>query len=403
MITSILFTAAAASGASVDPLITSNWSQSGNGYNNNTLEFNGQNAPTGCLSVAFGQVIRHFAYPNRGIGTKSYCNNKEFQCAPEDRVEADFYLTNYDYENMPDSLGWGSSDVEKNAVATLLGHVGAAVGVRYGKDGSAAAIDNPAVFKGLKRHFAMSNAVKKSRDEYSEEEWYELVKDSLLGGEPVILTGTDSKIGAGHAYIVDGIREDGKVHINFGWGGSSNGWYDLNDILVNGRYRFTEEMSAYVGLGPTQHKLNEQCGGRFGEQCEEGLFCLIDDTTRADAHGVCSSSGSEGPVDEEPAVVLKDVTQTLEGKVTKGETVNYGPFSSLGEFIVDMRGETGDADLYVGVGEVPTSSTYACRPYKSGTNENCVLDGPEDDIYIMVSGYEDADYRLTISSQVAAE
>ncbi len=38
-----------------------------------------------------------------------------------------------------------------------------------------------------------------------------------------------------------------------------------------------------------------------------------------------------------------------------------------------MSGGTGDADLYVRFGSAPTTTTYDCRPYKSGNQENCLF------------------------------
>lgn len=37
---------------------------------------------------------------------------------------------------------------------------------------------------------------------------------------------------------------------------------------------------------------------------------------------------------------------------------------------------SGDADLYVRVGQQPTATSYSCRPYKSGNNESCSIDNP---------------------------
>ena len=39
-------------------------------------------------------------------------------------------------------------------------------------------------------------------------------------------------------------------------------------------------------------------------------------------------------------------------------------------------GSTGDADLYVRFNAQPTSSSYTCRPYKSGSTESCTLSNP---------------------------
>ncbi len=41
------------------------------------------------------------------------------------------------------------------------------------------------------------------------------------------------------------------------------------------------------------------------------------------------------------------------------------------ELNFDTSGGTGDADLYVRFGSAPTTSSYDCRPYRNGNNENC--------------------------------
>jgi leucyl aminopeptidase len=43
---------------------------------------------------------------------------------------------------------------------------------------------------------------------------------------------------------------------------------------------------------------------------------------------------------------------------------------------VGKTGTTGDADLYVRFGSQPTTSTYNCRPYLSGSNESCTISNP---------------------------
>jgi hypothetical protein len=40
---------------------------------------------------------------------------------------------------------------------------------------------------------------------------------------------------------------------------------------------------------------------------------------------------------------------------------------------IKIAGGTGDADLYVGAGAEPTTSSYTCRPYKTGNSETCTL------------------------------
>src|SRR6476620_5441768 len=46
------------------------------------------------------------------------------------------------------------------------------------------------------------------------------------------------------------------------------------------------------------------------------------------------------------------------------------PTLAAGDYQFEMTG-TGDADLYVKVGREPSLTSYDCRPYKTGSNENC--------------------------------
>jgi len=56
-----------------------------------------------------------------------------------------------------------------------------------------------------------------------------------------------------------------------------------------------------------------------------------------------------------------------------------------------MSGGTGDADMYIRRGAQPTSSTYDCRPYKTGNNETCSFTNPTADTWhIGIYGYSAA-------------
>lgn len=55
---------------------------------------------------------------------------------------------------------------------------------------------------------------------------------------------------------------------------------------------------------------------------------------------------------------------------------------------VSTNGGTGDADLYVRRGANPTTSTYDCRPYKTGNTESCSFTNPvAATYYIGIRGY----------------
>ncbi|MBV7453207.1 pre-peptidase C-terminal domain-containing protein [Acidovorax sp. sif1233] len=57
--------------------------------------------------------------------------------------------------------------------------------------------------------------------------------------------------------------------------------------------------------------------------------------------------------------------------------------------VIQISGGTGDSDLYVKLGQVPTLSSYDCRPYLIGNIETCTLPTPAAGTYhIMLTGYE---------------
>ncbi|WP_206485340.1 S8 family serine peptidase [Thalassotalea sp. G2M2-11] len=56
----------------------------------------------------------------------------------------------------------------------------------------------------------------------------------------------------------------------------------------------------------------------------------------------------------------------------------------------DMSGGTGDADLYVKFGSAPTTSSYDCRPYKTGNSESCPISSAQTGTYyVKVIAYSD--------------
>jgi len=69
---------------------------------------------------------------------------------------------------------------------------------------------------------------------------------------------------------------------------------------------------------------------------------------------------------------------------------------------VVTSGGTGDLDLYVKSGQIPTKNNYDCRPYKNGNNESCdVLLGTPGTVYIKLIGYSAfSDTSLTATNSV---
>ncbi|MDT3321555.1 S8 family peptidase [Shewanella sp. SP1S2-4] len=55
---------------------------------------------------------------------------------------------------------------------------------------------------------------------------------------------------------------------------------------------------------------------------------------------------------------------------------------------IATSGGTGDVDLYVKAGTIPTTTSYDCRPYKNGNNESCSITVTQAGTYhVMLRGY----------------
>ena len=89
----------------------------------------------------------------------------------------------------------------------------------------------------------------------------------------------------------------------------------------------------------------------------------------------------------------------------KDEQKNFTtPTLQPGVYVITMKGSAtvpgGDADLYVRAGSAPTTATYDCRPYKSGSEEECQITlTSAKKIYIAVRGYASAGSPFTLTGR----
>ena len=87
--------------------------------------------------------------------------------------------------------------------------------------------------------------------------------------------------------------------------------------------------------------------------------------------------------------------------IAKGAAKTYvTPTLAAGRYVFTMTG-SGDADLYVRSGVAPTTALYDCRPYKSGSAEECVLNlSTPAAVHLLVRGYATTStFRLVGAAQ----
>ncbi|KYK30394.1 MAG: hypothetical protein AYK22_03940 [Thermoplasmatales archaeon SG8-52-3] len=60
---------------------------------------------------------------------------------------------------------------------------------------------------------------------------YERIQENIMNGLPVHLAVVNEAWNSGHNLVIDGYNDDGYYHLNFGWGGSYDGWYKIPEEL----------------------------------------------------------------------------------------------------------------------------------------------------------------------------
>lgn len=251
---------------SVAPLITSTWSQATSGglaYNalcpvDSFLTNCGNHPTVGCVALALAQVMRYWQWPVHGIGSNCYSYNGSYSCWRYDTLCADFGSTYYDWQNMPNKVYDTSAIEERLAVATLAYHCGVAMNMRYNNDcqGSSGSNANHQCYAAL-RHFGYSqDAMVENRSNFSDAVWISKLKMELDMNRPVLYSGQslyvpeEGTYGGGHAFVLDGYDENDMFHVNWGWGGSCDGYFAINALTPVPYYNFSHSEEAVFNLHP---------------------------------------------------------------------------------------------------------------------------------------------------------
>lgn len=68
----------------------------------------------------------------------------------------------------------------------------------------------------------------------TEPDFHTRLSQNMKDAQPAHLAVVDAAGSSGHNLVIDGYNADGYYHLNFGWGGSANGWYLIPDEIPYG-------------------------------------------------------------------------------------------------------------------------------------------------------------------------
>lgn len=251
--------ASAASTSAVAPLLGNiEWDQT-SPYNNMCPKYDSVHvAATGCVATAMAQVMAYYKYPKQlKADIPGYVNR--WNGIPMEIPTITQEEGVYDWNNMLPKYNKeaNATQQQKDAVAKLMYHCGAAVQMNYGPESAASvSASKLAKYFGYDADLMMDL----NRSTFTLDKWMQIIDTELAAGRPVLYSGQASD--GGHQFICDGKDGEGLYHINWGWSGSQNGYFDLS--LLNPEKGGT-------GSGNSTEGYNRLCSMTIGIAPDNGV------------------------------------------------------------------------------------------------------------------------------------
>ena len=207
--------------ADIEPMILTQWDQ---GSPFNALcpidPKTNRRSITGCTAVAYAQLMYYHQWPEVGYGRTSYKWNDQ-------TLGADFHNVRFDWDKMQLNYDYQSED-EDQAVATLLYHCAIAAHASFTSSSTPGSFSSSI----LREFFGYKSEVKtKWLKDTSGDNFESIIYQNLAKRLPVLFCADEPEDGIGHAMVIDGYRTNGFFHVNFGWGGDSDGYYKITAVL----------------------------------------------------------------------------------------------------------------------------------------------------------------------------
>lgn len=238
----------------VSPLLGDiKWNQS-EPYNNMCPKYDGTNlSATGCVATAMAQVMMYWKYPNELKADineyKTYTHKLP--------VAGELKGQKYDWDNMlPTYTNNNYTQTQADAVAKLMLHCGKAVSMDYGEESGANVTPGR-----LAKYFGYDSdmMLDLSRSCFTLAEWTAIIDKELQAKRPILYSGRTTN--GGHQFVCDGSDGNGLYHINWGWGGYQDGYFDIT-ILNPGQ--------GGIGAGNVTDGYNRGCDMIIGIQPDNG-------------------------------------------------------------------------------------------------------------------------------------
>ena len=229
----------------VEPLLKTDWAQGEPMNRLCPLNSAGELTSVGCGPLAMAQILYYWKYPSEVAAIPGYQGTgyQWYSELPATTFDYSKMLDNY-YIHNPETgnpTGYVSfTDEQANEVAKLCRYCGQGCKVRYGNANGTSSgsytydqLDAFVLFGynenmklvGKDPYYYNANYP----TSYSMDEWIAMINTELEAGRPIPY----HDLGDGHAWVLDGVDADGKFHMNWGFNGRFNGWFELNALIIH--------------------------------------------------------------------------------------------------------------------------------------------------------------------------
>ncbi|MDD2634819.1 MAG: C10 family peptidase [Bacteroidales bacterium] len=222
----------------VDIIVETRWNQNApyNMYCPEHSQGPGGRVYAGCVATAMSQVMKYWNYPETGKGSQEFFWGEY--------LTADYGETEYRWDEMTIS----ANTLSREAIAELMYHCGVSVYMNWGYDGSGTSTQYAA--SALKLRFKYRTGVYyQYRDTTPDAVWKFTIKEDLDKGHPIIYDGDPGTGEPGHAFVCDGYQDTSYFHFNWGWGGSNDGFFFI-DNLNPSNFDFKYGQGAVLNITP---------------------------------------------------------------------------------------------------------------------------------------------------------
>lgn len=215
----------------VAPLVSTRWNQKNEKGGRQCYNlFTPNHYPCGCVATAFAQIMRFFAFETPALPTENYTYRVNDEEEAATLLGGDGVGGPYDWSLMVDGPRIDSA-ASRTAIGRLTHDAGITVFMGYKSGGSGT--DTLLIADALTESFGYENAIASYNwgDNLPADRRNLMVNPNLDAGYPVALGVRGPK--GGHAIVGDGYGYDSNTlyhHLNMGWGGKSDAWYNLPDI-----------------------------------------------------------------------------------------------------------------------------------------------------------------------------